>query len=85
MLSGLIRGAEPWPGNQVWDLALPFLILLGTRVLGVCPRGEREEGGEGALKKAVRLNHLVSEQTAGSPLSIVCCWEDVGQGESGGG
>lgn len=51
----------------------------------MCPRGEREEGGEGALKKALRLNHLVSEQTAGSPLSIVCCWEDVGQGESGGG
>lgn len=50
----------------------------------MCPRGEREEGGEGALKKAVRLNHLVSEQTAGSPLSIVCCWEDAGPGRERG-
>lgn len=29
-------------------------MLLGTRVIGVYPRGEREEGGKGALTKAPR-------------------------------
>lgn len=41
-------------GNQVWDLAFLFLMLLGTRVIGVYPRGEREEGGKGAPTKAPR-------------------------------
>lgn len=63
MFSGLVYGAEPQWGVRLGP-CFCFSYPVGTQGHGSVSLA-REEDSEGALPKAIRLNHHISEQTAG--------------------